>query len=103
MSECRRAGVYSRTSGIGISSRVSRVAPSASDTRRRSSAANAGRGASGTFGSGNAPNGSNGSVVIAFTSRVGDSKRVPRAYEQGLGRVHRAVEVLRDLGHRQAV
>src|SRR5437016_1610784 len=98
--EWRRAGVYSRISGIGCSSRVSCVAPSASDTRRRSSAANAGRGASGTFGSRRE---SNGSVVIAFTSRVGNSERVARAHEKGFGRVHGAVEVLRHLRHRQPV
>src|SRR5436853_6930132 len=81
-----------------VSSRVSCVAPSASDTRRRRSAANAGRGASGTFGSRRE---SNGSVVIAFTSRVSDPERVAREYEKGFGRVHGAVEVLGDLGDRQ--
>src|SRR5882724_2164216 len=85
---------------MGVSCRVSRVAPSATETRRRSSAANAGRGASGTFGSRKE---SNGSVVIAFTSRVGDSERVARAYEQGLGGMHGAAEMFRDLGHRETV
>src|SRR5262249_477251 len=97
VTERRRAGVYSRTSGIGC---TSRTGPSSTASRRRSAAANAGRGASGTFGSRSV---SNGSVVMGFTSRVSDSERVAGAYEQRFGRVHGSIEVMRDLGYRQAV
>src|SRR3954451_5410060 len=76
------------------------VALSATVRRRRSAAANAGRGASGMFGSRSA---SNGSVGIELTSRVSDSERVAGADEKGLGRGHGAVEVLGNGGPRHPV
>src|SRR3954453_20751734 len=97
VSERSRAGVYSRTSFIGATSVLT---VSATFSRRRSAAANAGRGASGMVGSRRE---SNGSVGIELTSRVSDSERVAGADEKGLGRVNRAVEVLGDVRHGQSV
>src|SRR4051812_47649913 len=97
VSERSRAGVYSRTSFIGATSVVT---VSAAVSRRRSAAANAGRGASGMVGSRRE---SNGSVGIELTSRVSDSERVAGAHEEGLGRVHGAIEMVGNLRDRQPV
>src|SRR3974390_1137453 len=98
VSECRRAGVYSRISSVGmVSSWWSRA--SSATSRRRSSWANSGRGASGTTGSRSASNGSG----IAAPFLVGDAEPLPRAYQQRLRRVHGAAEQPRDLWHREAV
>src|SRR5438445_175640 len=74
-------------------------APYDSAIGRRSSRANAGRGASGTTGSRNVSNGS----VIAPPFVVARSERAAGAYEQCFGRVHRAIEVVGDLGDRKTV
>src|SRR5690349_9870128 len=68
--------------------------------RRRRSAANVGRGASGTFGS---RNDSNGSAGIAPPFVVPRTERVPGAYQQCLCRVHGAAQMVGDLGDREVV
>src|SRR5438128_10871923 len=73
--------------------------PNSAAMRCRSSRAKAGRGASGTTGSRNVPNGS----VITPPFVVARSERAAGAYEQCFGGVHRAIEVVCDLGDRQAV
>src|SRR5262249_33647176 len=99
VSACRRAGVYSRTSGTGAPSGGFRVRPSASTMRARRRTANSGRGASGTGGS---ARDSKGSVIVgAFV--VTGAEGAAGAHEQRLGRVHGATEMVGDVGHRQAV
>src|SRR5260370_28538164 len=96
--EFSRAGVYSRIASTGMVV-SSGSGPSSAAMRRRSSRANAGRGASGTTGSRNVSNGS----VIAPRFVVARSERAAGAHQQCFGRVHRAIEVVGDLGDRETV
>src|SRR4051794_33940824 len=99
VTECSRAGVYSRTSGTCW--RCSGSSPPSSATiRRRSWLTNDWRGEIGAIGSRSR---SNGSVVIAPPFYVGDAGRVASAYEQCLGGMNRAAEVVGDLRNRQPV
>src|SRR3954471_19537898 len=99
VTECSRAGVYSRTSGTCW--RCSGSSPPSSATiRRRNWLTNDWRGEIGAIGSRSR---SNGSVVIAPPFDVGDAERVASAYEQCLGGMDRAVEVVGDLPNRQPV
>ena len=100
-SVCKRAGVYSRTSSVGmvVCLRIG-VERARRRCRRRSSRANSGRGASGTIGSRSVVEGIS---VIAAPFGVADAERVAGADEQRFGRVHGAAELVGDLGNGQAV
>src|SRR5689334_12710721 len=98
VSACKRAGVYSRTSSVGMEV-TSGSGPSSATMRRRSSDANAGLGASGTAGSRSSSKGS----VITAPFGVANAKGVARTHEERFGCVHGPVELLGDFGNRQPV
>src|SRR4051794_12761546 len=74
--------------------------PSCAASRRRKSLTNDRRGATGAIGSRKS---SNGSVVIAPPFCVHGTEGIAGSYQECLGGMHRAAEMVGHFGHRQAV